>query len=284
MLIPKDPDAPPRVKGQTGYIYAITNLINGKRYIGQTSQTLAMRWSQHKSALNKGVDNPLYRAIRKYGIENFSLMVVSTLISSTELNGHMNALEIYHIKQADCVVPMGYNLQRGGNNQPCHPETAAKISAKLKGHPVSMETRAKLAITSKGKRYNVGRPVPLERGLRISRKLKGRGRDKIFSSETRAKISAGLRGRFVSDETRAKISASKKGKPGNMKGYKHTPESRAKMSTSHTGISVNKGRKHSEQSRLNMSLAHQGKKQSAETIAKRAISFKATIEARKMNA
>ena len=57
-------------------IYKITNLINGKCYIGQTTDT-KRRFSEHKA---KGYGNErnkvLYYAFDKYGIENFSFEII----------------------------------------------------------------------------------------------------------------------------------------------------------------------------------------------------------------
>ena len=47
-----------------GTIYLIINLINGKKYVGQTRQKLGRRISQHKCGKTKlGID----AAIKKYG-------------------------------------------------------------------------------------------------------------------------------------------------------------------------------------------------------------------------
>ena len=59
-------------------IYKITNLINNKIYIGQ-SVDIKKRWATHKrQAFIKGkeYDKYLYRAIRKYGIDNFSFEII----------------------------------------------------------------------------------------------------------------------------------------------------------------------------------------------------------------
>lgn len=52
-------------------IYIITNKIDGKCYIGKTSQSLDKRWYQHCKNAKYGHDTYLYRAIRKYGVDNF---------------------------------------------------------------------------------------------------------------------------------------------------------------------------------------------------------------------
>ena len=69
-------------------IYKITNLINNHCYIGQSVQ-IERRWKNHKiTAFNKndkGYQYPLYRAIRKYGLENFSFEIIQQC-SSEELN------------------------------------------------------------------------------------------------------------------------------------------------------------------------------------------------------
>ena len=73
-------------------IYKITNLINGHFYIGQSTQ-IEGRWSDHKIAgLNKNspsYEYPLYRAFRKYGLENFSFEIIEEC-SNDQLNEKEN--------------------------------------------------------------------------------------------------------------------------------------------------------------------------------------------------
>ena len=58
-----------------GYIYKVTNNINGKMYIGQTRRTIEQRWKQHiYDSFNNSLDTSAFHcAIRKYGIEAFKI-------------------------------------------------------------------------------------------------------------------------------------------------------------------------------------------------------------------
>ena len=94
-------------------IYKIENKINGNVYIGQ-SCNLQARMAEHKCPgkfdnPNKASYNyPLYRAIRKYGIENFSF----TIIEQCELEA-LDEREKYWIKYYDSYNN-GYNATLGG--------------------------------------------------------------------------------------------------------------------------------------------------------------------------
>lgn len=94
-------------------IYKIENLVNGKSYIGQ-SIDIKSRWRQHRSAssnsLNKNYEFPLYRAIRKYGLNNFNFVVLEECEPSL-----LNEREKYWIQYFDSYKN-GYNQDEGGNN------------------------------------------------------------------------------------------------------------------------------------------------------------------------
>ena len=55
-------------------IYLITNKLDGKKYVGQALD-IEKRWKRHISD-SKKYDYVIYRAMRKYGIENFSFEVL----------------------------------------------------------------------------------------------------------------------------------------------------------------------------------------------------------------
>lgn len=64
-------------------VYKITNNINGKFYIGGTSESFRGRWNSHKSDCRKGKHhNPyLMASIRKYGVENFTFEILEVCSS-----------------------------------------------------------------------------------------------------------------------------------------------------------------------------------------------------------
>jgi group I intron endonuclease len=95
-----------------GIIYKITNLVNGKMYAGQTTRSLGDRWAEHKRNALNGVDYPLYFAIRKYGVENFTVEKIDSVSSLEELNKR----EIFWIKELNSLTKNdgGYNVLKGG--------------------------------------------------------------------------------------------------------------------------------------------------------------------------
>lgn len=120
-------------------IYLVTNKINNKKYIGQTTRTLKERWSQHctPSALDKGV---LHKAILKYGKENFNLEIIREAYTLDELN----VLEIELISQYKTIAPNGYNLLEGGCNRLHHQVTRDKISVLNRNNPKLRQPRPKI--------------------------------------------------------------------------------------------------------------------------------------------
>jgi group I intron endonuclease len=95
-------------------IYIIVNKLNDKKYIGQTKQKLKSRFTGHKSKANKGSKLAFHNAIRKYGIENFEIILLEGNIDNVEIS---NQREIQLIKKYNTLLPNGYNTAPGGLNQ-----------------------------------------------------------------------------------------------------------------------------------------------------------------------
>lgn len=97
-----------------GYIYKITNKINSKIYIGQTSRTIQIRWHEHLKNSDYLKDKyPLYKAMKKYGIENFVIEELEKCSDSL-----LDEREIYWIKQYNSFdSDNGYNCTNGGKGK-----------------------------------------------------------------------------------------------------------------------------------------------------------------------
>lgn len=116
-------------------IYKILNMVNNKIYIGQ-SVNIRRRWNNHKSnAFNttcKSYNSHLYRAIRKYGLENFSFEVIEECPKD-----RLNEREKYYIEFFNSNDPdHGYNETNGydqpqygfqGESHPRHKLTADEV-------------------------------------------------------------------------------------------------------------------------------------------------------------
>lgn len=106
-----------------GFIYCIVNEINGKQYIGQTNRTVGFRFQQHQYRSTKAkYTQPIYNAIKKYGIESFSVKELCKLESKTkaQLTELLNSQEIFFIDKYNSKVPNGYNILDGGNVNPTY--------------------------------------------------------------------------------------------------------------------------------------------------------------------
>lgn len=103
-------------------IYKITNLINNKIYIGQSTH-IKTRWKSHQNDYNNsnssGYNTMLYNAMRKYGIENFKFEILEEC-NLEELNNK----ECYWIKYYNTYIGFencnGYNMTLGGNYSSPH--------------------------------------------------------------------------------------------------------------------------------------------------------------------
>ena len=83
------------------YIYKITNIINGKLYIGKTGKTIEERFQDHKRASKAPyVNRPLYDAMNKYGYEYFIIEEVECCKNDKEAS----IREMYWIAT---MIPIG---------------------------------------------------------------------------------------------------------------------------------------------------------------------------------
>ena len=88
-------------------IYKAVNKINGKVYIGKTTRSLECRLGEHKHEKRM----PFSRAFKKYGVENFNILIIDSANDEKELN----IKEIKWIAYYRSKKPNGYNITDGGD-------------------------------------------------------------------------------------------------------------------------------------------------------------------------
>jgi len=187
-------------------IYIYENLINGKVYIGQTNNLKRRNW-EHNSCKSKSM--PIDLAINKYGRQNFSL----NIITSVETEDQANYTEIEWIIRAKELLGKNnvYNLTNGGEGyKGGHSEESKKRLSKLNlgennkmfGKTHSLDTKQIMSEKAKQRPRKIGQETSMF--------------GKQHSQETKNKISNACRqdkhwtfGKPRSEETKAKISKTK---------------------------------------------------------------------------
>ena len=94
-----------------GWIYTITNKVNGKMYVGKTIDFTQRKW-QH---FHREECPALKRAFAKYGIDNFEITPILTFnaVNRNVLNKVLTELEKHYIAKYN-TYGKGYNITKGG--------------------------------------------------------------------------------------------------------------------------------------------------------------------------
>lgn len=178
-----------------GYIYKITNKVNGKIYIGQTMQSVEKRFKEHINAAKtkySGNRYALQHAILKYGEDAFTIEVLGEY--PEEL---LDEMEIMFIQEFNSLKPNGYNITLGGCG--------------TRGYKHTDETK-RLLTQNLHKRWDTMTPEEYEDACR--------------------KRSEALKGIPKSDEHKRKLSELAKQRTGEKNpfyGKKHTEETKRKI-------------------------------------------------------
>jgi group I intron endonuclease len=169
-----------------GIIYSALNTINGKRYIGQTIQTLKSRRNAH---LRKSSHNEKFsQALKKY--RGWFLWIVLDTGSDQEELDTKEQFWIQHY--GSHLDDYGYNLQRGGQSGRHSDESKRKIGLAHKGKVVSDITRKRIRASKVGKSHF----------SKFNKTKKGT----TLSDEHKQKCSESLRGRIISESHRDRLS------------------------------------------------------------------------------
>lgn len=226
-----------------GYIYSITNEINGHAYIGKTNN-LVRRWKEH--CYGHGGTAILNKAFKKYGIEHFIFDIVAQIPfdSIEELNDALNQLEMYYIALYD-TLNNGYNATAGGDGTSFYhhsEQTKRKISQSQIGKILSEEHKRKCRVANLGNHHTEKAKEAIRQALlhrdssvydRVANKLRGRTRNHDMIMRGAAKrrkpiLQYDLQGNFVKEWEgasciegfeRANIEACCKGKISRSQGF-----------------------------------------------------------------
>ena len=176
------------------YIYCATNLLNNKKYIGQSIDPLR-RIREHYR--NTRENSYFHKAVAKYGMDNFEWQILLHDVPVEDIDeAEVNAIHLWNTQ-----FPSGYNILAGGVSCKVFPqEVRDRISAATKGKPKSAE--------------HIRNMIRSKQNISIETRLKQRQAHlgKTNTPSARAKISAALTGHLTSQETRDKISKANKGR------------------------------------------------------------------------
>lgn len=196
-------------------LYAVENLITHQKYYGITSLSVEERWQKHRYSYKtekKKNDCPkFYNSIRKYGEENFKVILLESSLDSQ----YIENLEIEKISND----PNCLNISSGGGGMTCNygwkhsPETIQKLKEKtppMLGKKHSEETKKKISESQKG--------------LQVGEKngMCGKTHSEEWKRERSIQMLQNnpMKGKTHTEDARNKISASRKGKPSFISGMK----------------------------------------------------------------
>lgn len=170
------------------------NRINDKKYIGITKTSVNKRWGCNGSGYKTDKQSIFYKAIQKYGWDNFEHIILYENLSQDEAcNIEINLIKKYKTQED----AFGYNTQPGGQ-------------LGNTGVIFSEESRKKMSKAHKGKKLTD------EHKKKISDACKGH-KPCVHSEETKRKLSQINTGKTLSDDTKRKISKT-------LTGIKRSPE------------------------------------------------------------
>lgn len=211
---------------KTYVIYMHKNKINGKVYIGQTCQKPEYRWNHGEGYVNCSY---FYRAIKKYGWDNFDHIILEENLSFEEANEkEQYFISFYKTNQEQ----FGYNLQSGGNNHQVSDTTREKCKQNSLKMWENEEHKKYISQVMKEKwQEEEYRNKQMEYRKNNPHTISEDGRKRI--SEARKKYiqehGTPTQGIGHTEETKEKIRQSKLGEKNPMYGKHHTEEQKQKV-------------------------------------------------------
>jgi group I intron endonuclease len=149
-----------------GTLYIMTNKLDNKQYIGQTTGNFKHRLLNHKKKKSL-----IGNAIRKYGEFNFDILLLEDVPEE-----ELDYWEEHYINECHSLVPNGYNIETGGQKHKHHNEdTRKKLSLShkgqipwMKGKHHTEEAKRKISENHKGLKNAFGHKVSKESRKKMS--------------------------------------------------------------------------------------------------------------------
>lgn len=204
------------------FVYKITNLSNHKLYIGKTNN-ITERWASHINEANLQRKNkPLYNAINKYGIDNFTIEIIENCEEESYcFEREKFWIEFFKTNICKYGNEFGYNLTEGGEGATGYVHTLEQKENKSlckmgEKNPFYGKTHSQESI-DKISKSRLGKTLSIETKEAISAQLKGVPKNE----NTKRKMSLSAVGKEKTLEHCLNISLSKQGKSNNRPGSKH---------------------------------------------------------------
>lgn len=168
-------------------VYCLTNIKNGKRYVGIAfgKRGIYRRWNNYKN-LNCKDQPKLYNALKKYGTENFKYEVILETDDVDRGKRVEKQLIALWGLQND---KFGYNITSGGDGCPGIKRNSG-VNHPMYGKTHTKEARIKISKAGKG-RTSPRKGVKLSAELR--EKLSNAHKGIKFTPERRQKISIAIK-------------------------------------------------------------------------------------------
>ena len=126
------------------FVYILTNLANGKRYVGKANRP-KRRWWKHVDAANAGRPEALYKAIRKYGKASFVMDIAGKFDSEAEALAYEREL----VDLMWSKGPDGYNMTAGGDGVL---DPTGEVRQKMSESRIAVAKRKREALCPKDRR------------------------------------------------------------------------------------------------------------------------------------
>lgn len=238
-------------------VYLIQSADSGKVYVGISGDP-QRRWWSHKGSAKGGHRNtPLYRSMRKYGVDRHQLSILEVQPTFADA---MEA-EVFWIAYLRGLGASLFNVGSGGESLAGTPGARARMGASHVGKRLSPEHRARIAAGQANRPPHSEETREKMRSSAAVRWADQSQRDHLsqltkarMTPEARAHLSSINTGKTPSEETRAKMRESHAARPP------CSDETRRKLSESKKGSCV------SEEAKAKISAANKGKKRTPEQL------------------